>query len=551
MLTALGYPFANQIGVGGLLQHQGALVVGMLGAGLAAIGIYLSAHPSSSASRPAALPAWLLICWGIFNVVQTVLSRFYLAPWYTTAFMPFWFGLVGLAHYFIHHPTNNPVGLPDQPGRLPIGWRTIQVGWSGACLFVIGTSYFITNLDYRDKSFYLDSRSPASAACLRNYRTAPTYCEGLVFQWGVGNPTYLADLAYPLEKHSLAIFAPRQQWTLQGDFVLDAVSVLETPGVPGISWYDEKTRQPAPWSDYHHLNLLLHAPNQIAWGLDLPGGVEQAVFRTSLALDQSLPASGADGVRFRLLVQEEGGEPELVLKIRLTPREKEWQDIEYSLSDYKGQTVKLILAADPRGNTQGDRLLLRYPRLDLKLSPKAQHRNNTVAPSNTDLSPRFPRISSDSVRLEPPGGDNWQALGVNLLTNSSSSERSASSGVEVNQAFEYSQTLEICLHDFSHFFVRMSAGEDQKPLALQVHYKLVDQRDFEEWASFWIPLLADGKSHRYGYDLKLIQADQDARITGLRLVPGQQSGASGNRRVMIEEVGFIANGGPRFCASFP
>ena len=65
-----------------------------------------------------------------------------------------------------------------------------------------------TQATWEDKSFYLPSRSPLSAACLREARKVPFVCEEAVFQWRpVGRGT-VAILAQPLERLSLSVFGP-------------------------------------------------------------------------------------------------------------------------------------------------------------------------------------------------------------------------------------------------------------------------------------------------------------------------------------------------------
>src|SRR5262249_35266200 len=146
-----------------------------------------------------------------------------------------------------------------------------------------------SNLSFTNKVMSLYARSPAAAACLRNYRVAPTYCDGYLFQWKIGNAGVTELMAQPLERNHLSVFAPHQRWSLQGDFVLDNVRVQETPDNPDFCWSKDRFAIRADYQFYRHLNLFLPTPDAISWKVSLPANVEEAVFHTALALSWSAP----------------------------------------------------------------------------------------------------------------------------------------------------------------------------------------------------------------------------------------------------------------------
>jgi len=107
----------------------------------------------------------------------------------------------------------------------------------------------------QDNTLLSPSRAPDSASCLRNYQTAPTYCEGTLFQWGVGNPRYVQTLAEPLEKYGYQ-YLLLIKLDITGDYVLDDVKV-SSPSFSQVSWWTGLDGEKSSWQDYRHLDLLL------------------------------------------------------------------------------------------------------------------------------------------------------------------------------------------------------------------------------------------------------------------------------------------------------
>src|SRR5215813_8625874 len=214
LLHALGWPLAQGI-TSDFVENAMAFRHGLAGLVLAAIGLALLLRRERALAVRAA-PAVMVLAYGLLTVWQTSLFRSMIAPWYTGPFMTFWVRLLGLAAV---------LGTTRDQSRT---WQArASRGWAVVVVCVLVVAYASSNLTYHDKAFYLFSRAPASASCLRHYRIAPTSCEDRIFQWGVGHPELIGLLAAPLERHHLNVFSPRQRWTLQGDFALDTVRVHE------------------------------------------------------------------------------------------------------------------------------------------------------------------------------------------------------------------------------------------------------------------------------------------------------------------------------------
>jgi hypothetical protein len=346
-----------------------------------------------------------------------------------------------------------------------------------------------------------------------------------------------------LEKHSLAVFAPRQQWTLQGDFILDRVQLYEDPGVPPIAWTSGWSDRPSSWASYQHLNLFLNTPNAISWRVDLPSNLKTAVFKTAVAMDKAVPLdASADGFELEIYLQPEGEPRKLAFSSSIAPDQHRWKHISLPLAGFAGKSVTLYLTSKGGGDPSTGRIMLQYPRIDLYLGPaKLEPGLPELEPYNTDLSPGFAGVIKDyEVLADRP--KSWKVSGV--------MEKPGDPGTWIiNQpsVFDLQEPLNLCLKDYSKFFIRMSASNTLTPLALRVQYRLKGQTGFNDFQSFWIPLLSDGDLHSYLYDLKLISAPDGARVAGLRLEPGVPAKTGVQSEVKITEAGLVHREVSGFC----
>ena len=94
-------------------------------------------------------------------------------------------------------------------------------------------------------------------------------------------------LGFPLEKDHLNVFSPQQEWSLQGDFILDTVRLHEMVGVPGVFWSPDLTTQRAPFDSPQHLNLVLHSPNAVDWTITIPENTRQVTLNMAITISQS------------------------------------------------------------------------------------------------------------------------------------------------------------------------------------------------------------------------------------------------------------------------
>lgn len=540
LVKALGWPFAQGF------SEQAAYRRGIVGLMLcvSGIGILLLMGKRERKLLVRSAPGLVLIFYCLLNIWQISVFRNVLEAWYAAPFMLGWIGMLDIAYVFW---VRGKDGLDDSAGS---GGRLgkVSIVWSGVFIITLSFFYITSNWTIHDKSFFLRTRSPASGSCLRNFRNAPTYCEQQVFTWDPGDFGKLANLAIPLERNRLSVFAPRQRWTLQGDFIQDTVTVSQSPSVPSFSWSEGLSLVPRPFSDYHHLNAYLHSPNSISWKVSLPINLVEATLHSAVGISPSASADAqADGVLFQVAIQSEGGEEKEYFSLPLSSKDGQWRPFEIPLTPFSGQTITIRFGSDPLGNNLGDYAMYRYPYIDIQLNPKESLPvpPPVIKPSNTDLSPLLRYPGDDKVSWNVANPDFWTIHGMQLKHL----EIGASSTwlVQKDPSMEFKLPLQVCLGDYSHFYVSLVVSEDIPQKMLQIFYKLNGQPEFDETRSVKIPLLLDGRPHTYTYDLKLLGLAPNDKLTGLRVDPVVEGSGRGRNEVELRDIGLKHVEGPGLC----
>ncbi len=327
VLGLLGRPFANGTGLD-FGPRRSAIVFGAAGLVLAAASVWSARH--AMRQRIAALA---FLAWGLLLAFQIGFFREGITPWYIAPMTVFWLALAVL--------------LAAAP-------RPIAV--AGFATIVSGLVY--SNRTWEDKSFYLPSRAPASAACLREWRTAPPGCHARVFQWGENGyrKDELALLGELLERHGLSVFGPRRTYLLQGDV---AVGRVGTDPSKAAAFLSRDGRTPGDPDDFHRLDLVLGPDAAVTWRVDLPPHLKSARFETrvSASRDDPMLARGA-----RVEVVNGAGEP--VDARALVPAGGR-ESLSLDLEAFAGKTVTLKLTAEEAEG--GKPLVLEAPRIELRL----------------------------------------------------------------------------------------------------------------------------------------------------------------------------------------
>jgi hypothetical protein len=325
----LGRPFVNGIGSNFSPNHAGE-IVGL--AGLVTLAMLLLIRRGREWSARG--PALVLASWSILVAAQIVTFRSDAPPWYACPMALFWAGILML--------------LAAAPAPIRAGG-----------ILVVALLTLRVQRTWEDKSFYLPSRAPVSASCLREWRTAPPACHARVFQWGdEGRLGELAVLGDPLERYHFSVFGASRTYLLQGDVPLGRVR-LDPTSAPSFFSRDGKT--PGNIDDFHRLDLVLSPGSTVTWSVDLPPDTRTARFRTVVRTDadESFSARGA-------AVSASAGPdgPTIASRVFLPRGEK--RALVLDLFPLAGRTVKVSLGAEET-QTPGAPLLWEAPRIELAL----------------------------------------------------------------------------------------------------------------------------------------------------------------------------------------
>ena len=535
LINYLGRPFTNGSGVN-YERMAVSEAAGLIGVLLLAAGIRIVWRKRREAAIEQATPALIMTAFSILAGLQIMLYRVQVAPWYITFAMDFWIGLVGLVVVAWSCRTRSASAVGE-------GWRhdIATSVWSIAVVATIIGFYIPSNRTRSDKSFFLRTRAPVSAACVRSYGTAPTYCEQTLVPWEVGFSGYLAHLARPLEKHDLSVFAPHQEWSLQGDFILDEVRLHEPAGSPEINWSPDRSGAKAEFNDYNHLNLVLAPPNWLSWSISLPAGLESAVFHSAVSLVAvEKPSTPDSPVTLSVDIEESGSPPRRVFSWALGGGENDWHSFTVPLTEYTGKSITLKLSAT--GESGESRGLFRYPYIDVSVKDQDDPAASAevIRPSNTELSAGFRAPDPWDYHLDLADGGKWKAEGL-VAAVSPDPSVTAWQVSDANPSLEYTGQMDVDLSSYSKFFIKMAASPEIDHRAVRIYYKTDPQQEFNEGMVLVIPLLADGQLHTYTYDLKLTGIRR-SRLAGIKIVPVRPPSLSSTNQVQVADFGLIRGG---------
>ncbi len=539
--SVFGWPFSNETGsnVFPTLNNQ-AFVAGALGVTAGLIGITLYFLSWHTPVRTQAVPAVMLLVYGILSPFQILVFREFVGPWYNPQLMIYWIGLVSLAYVFWKNRATLPVSVGWVPGRakerikkyLPLSLYL----WVLSFALIISVLYLTSNTTFEDKLFFLRLRSPAAASCLHEFRIAPNICRAVVYNPGYDRP--IDFLAIPLERNNFSIFAPEQEWTLQGDFAIDGKVLVQQnpdyinqywpasiikqplpwfptanqPPTQGVFWTSDQGTDVLPWSHYKHLNLFLHSPNTVSWNLKLPANVIEANFESAVTFSDKTPQiNGADGATFKIYIEQSGQPAQLAFSKFLAPAEHNWQPVTISLKDYAGKSISLRMTSDFGQNAYTDWALYRYPHINLKLGSN----NLSDATEQYNFKQFIPQPSSKDLILNVKDSNLWTSS--NAIPVSNPAEAVAKWQATNPATIYYNRVINACLSDYSHFYVRMGMGvEGIKERVVRIFYKLNGNVNWQP-EPFIMPLNAGPDRHSYYNDLKLLSLDPKLCLTGISI----------------------------------
>jgi hypothetical protein len=546
-VQAIGMPFIEDLYVTQSAFIQEVYLKGLLGIILLLTSLLILWLNRNKATFRHLAAALMVIVFSILNILQITIFRGVLAAWYNYGFILFWVGLVGITPFLWVHKNN--------PAHLGFSAKLSRIAVPLYCLVLFGAMtylIYVSNLVYENKSVFLPTRSPVSASCLRNFRTAPTYCGKnlFIFNWGVGGHELLHKLAPPLERNHLSVFAPKQRWTLQGEFILEKVKTHEVSGVPDIFWSEGLTARPGSFLDYQHLNLFLHTPDSVDWTVTLPADLKRAIFHSAVSVSRSAPyGGGSDGILFEVSLTD-GDQIHPVYSQFVPPQQRDWQAFTVPLEKYAGKTITIRLGSQMMDNLIHDWAMYRYPYIELELDRKfsGDHaQKDGIHPSNTDASPSMPKTSGQDFRFEIGDAKMWEIQGMEMA-NSEGYWKVGQNDPQMKSK----QALNICLSDYSHIYVQIKAptaifdstGND---LFRQIQISMETDSQVQPLVGFSIPLIPDDELHGYTYDLKLLEMNYSTRVKGIRFDPVVSGGPPGDNQVQITDLRLIRGTEPSKC----
>jgi len=529
-IRGLGWPLAQD------LAKSSALLRGLVAAVLFLIGMILALKNRRTFLRPAMAAPLMVLFFGLLNIWEISLFRWHMAQWYAAPFMMVWLGILGLAYVF----SSDRAGFNQSRGAGRGRWEFLKHWWAEAVLAIAAFLYLTSNLTFQNQSYYTQTHLRTSASCLRNFANGPTYCEQSLFLWDAGQLNLMQRLGAPLRKHGLSVFGPRQTWSLQGDFILDSVKLDQVVWVPEFLWSKDFTVSRTSFRDSRPLNVFLHTPNAIEWQVTLPKGLVKAELRTAAAISTSAPHDPkADGLFAQIYAVPQGEAPKLLVSQFIKPEQRDWVPIAVDLLPYQGKTVTLRLTSQMNTGILHDWLMLRHPEIQIQRESgaKASRSEPAFLPSNTDLSPAFVAPTKNDFVFETNGQGIWRKTSPDLIPT-----LMRGTWLFRSPRWIYRQPLDLCLADYSHLVMEISAPED-------IYYRAVRAIVFfeSEVRELWIPLLRDEKAHRYSYDLKLLESNRGAKLKGLWLDFPEKLHSRQGDQIQVEDLRLIRTNAKSVC----
>lgn len=565
IVNGMGRPFTTNIAhdVG---SRQPSVIAGYFGfIAASATLLFLSLRRVFS---PAVKASLVLIVYGLISILQLSLLRSWVMAWYTSFVIDFWIGLWALSVILIGEFFNK--GTASDNGTTTGAnskFRLVNrfgpaVGLLTACILTV--IYVLSNHTYEDKLKFLDARSPASEAAARNYRTAPTYCEGLLFEWMDQPVDDVRALCEPLERHSISAFAHSQQWTLQGDFVLHTVKLLQDSLSSPARWipsFDVMAKR--NWDSYEHLNLYLPSPGAVVWRVDLPSNIVSAQLVTAfgVARDKGVSPRLKSPLIFDVVARCEqlghsgrsDSQQGTVLAHVSVGQSGDWHKVIIPLTRFKGNSVVLTLSSVAGANSA--KAVFQYPHIDVKFAregatqlgalakgetsdPSAFAQGTShvqVRPSNTDISPFFPHETANDFSFPDIASSYWHS-GTTQFPSIKQTKQAKVVVLAALTSLMSPDNLGIPLRRYSNLMIEMCHPQNMPRHAMKVFLK-IDQ-GLPQVVS--IPLLADDRVHKYTYDLKLLQPTDRAVLNQLVLCPASKYGGAASDTIMVKQVKLIA-----------
>ncbi|MDT7952897.1 MAG: hypothetical protein RQ966_15445, partial [Acetobacteraceae bacterium] len=431
----------------------------------------------------------------LLSLYQIALVRTAVGPWYVAIAALFWIGL------FI-----NAVVLFERM-RSTLSVRLA----AGACTAVVSALYASANYSFASKTPFLQSRALSADSCMRAYKTAPTFCEMIVFIWP---PTYeFASFGRFFDEAGLGASGRYETDTLQGDWVLNTVRLQQRPDRPQIQWDAPGTYsrgRPANWLTAQPLSLALPAGQSLTWEPIRPPVVVSEVLRSSVENHSSGPAT------LRVSVLHDG-KAQVVRNVEMRVGER--IELSEDLATTMAGGDKLLLAAE--SEDADGYLSLYYPRIDIdRVRPKTvrvtqKYRDIQGVPDNAEFSPHpeFSNTPNDAIFRAPEAAPVWDQMYNDLFKPVGGAP---------------------CIGDADAFKVSIAVPANISTRMIRL---LVGARKYTgdyRQSEVQIPLLADGGMHTYTVPVRFYDLDARDRFESARIYSWSGVGTVEQQQTPVE-----------------
>lgn len=497
-INILGRSFTNDIGVRAGPVKQSEIVFWLSLLFLAATSF---CHFKNRTPIKDLIVPFVLSAYGFIGALAVSLARDSVMSWYSQFAVLYWSGiltssilLLSIRQYFV-------VGLVP--------------------LVVAAGLYLTTNLDYKDKDFYVRTRSTVAEAVLRHSEMAPTYGESAVFATEVGDPQRPLNMTAPLRRRHWSVFAPEQTWRLQGEYLLPLVQSIAAVDGRKPGWIADLNGTIARnFRDREHFDLLLPAGSALRWEVTLPANTQSAHLVSAL----TVPGASSGPADFNLQVMFNGKTLQELKETANTDNKR----LSVDLSPYAGMKIFLVFSAQ---SSKRD-VLLREPCLDVKTEMPSDTAfvQPVYKPSNVEDSPYFPTFSAHDMIFNKDSKGQWElkalkAVGDPALDNyEATGEDFPCIQIDTLERPVINGVLKYpLLSAFSHICVTIAQPETPEKAKqegnLKRMYALQLVLDGDRIYQQIVPVLKDGGVHTYSYDFNLAGQPAGTRLTAIRLLP--------------------------------
>ena len=453
--------------------------------------------------------SWSFALFGLLNLVCTAFGRLNISPWYCTFSIHIITGIAALTFITLFEVASKNKD------------KFVTLGTTAFFLFCLAL-YISSNRTYADKDWFRAYHAPVAASSLRNYMWAPTYAHYQLFGSKLGNIERFWKYGNELSLHKLSCFSAHQTWSMQGDFILPIVQFNNKHLGESVRWILEEDLNSHPsFTEPEHFSLVLPPNSTVDWYIALPSNLKDAYLKFDHKsfnnnLDRNL------NLKFISL-----GRNDLIKSIDLNSK-KEFQSMCYSLESLKGKEIKLTF----ENSSSKDTLLLRYPRVETNLvGPKLLTKSpEKPTPCNLDSAIDEFGILTNVLRLDEDWKKTWT---LRNCQNSESKNEFPFWGNNAQASLTYNKLLDIDTNKWNEFFFNFHENATSAPRFVLCQFIL----NTGKIKTGIVTLVADGKSHRYAYELKLLQLAAGEKINFIQLLPQWES-SKPNRAFNISNIGF-------------